>query len=164
MRRCFEDSIEGQTLIDEVEEVSPIPGIVFHDSMRIQLDEQVEDEQDDACQPAQCEEQPALVWTMKTCNGEEAVRYEVTHQDQIYNAPEYKPGVVLKRSVLELVVLGNLGLHLSLEELVDLRVWVLARLRVFKDVRVLCPKYKTVVLGLDIEEPANACILGGARE
>ena len=77
---------------------------------------------------------------METRDGEETVRYKVTHQDQIYNAPEDKPGVVLQRSIFELVVLRNLGLHLSLEKLVDCRVCVLACLGVFEDVRVLRPE------------------------
>src|SRR5690242_10306487 len=139
MRRCFEYSIESQALIDEVEEVSPVPRIVFDHSVSVQLDKQIEDEQDNACSPSQYKEQPALFWAMETRNGEETVRYEVTHQNQVYNAPEDEPRVVLQRSIFELVVFGDLGLHFPFEEFEDGGVRVFARLWVLKDVRVLRP-------------------------
>lgn len=164
MRRCFEDSVKRQALIDEVEEVAPVPGIIFDHSVRVQLYEQVEDEEDNACRPSQYEQQPALFWPIETRNGKETVRYKVTHQNQVYNTPEDKPGVVLKWSIFELVVLGNLGFHLPLEEPVDRWVWVLAGLRIFKNPRIFRPKDKPVVFGLGIEKPANACIVSGTPE
>ena len=52
MRSHLEDAIEGEFLIDEVEEVTPIPGIVFDDSMGIELDPEVESDEGQATQPA----------------------------------------------------------------------------------------------------------------
>lgn len=132
--------------------------------MSIQLDKQVEDEEENSCRPTQREKQPAFFWAVKARNSEETVRHKITHQDQIYNAPEDKPRVVLEWSLFELVVLWNLGLHLSLEKLIDRWMWVLASLGVLKDMRVLRPKDEAIVFGLNIQKPADACIVCSAPE
>jgi len=132
--------------------------------MCVKLDKHIEYEQDDTSRPSQGPEQPALWRAVEAGNGEEAVRHEVTHQDQVYHAPEDEPRVVLNGRFFELVVLGDLGLHLAFDELVQRGMRVVARFRVLKDARILRPQNKAIVLGLAIEKPANACIVGGSPE
>lgn len=156
--------IESKVLVDEKERIAPIPSEVFDDAMCVELDKHIEDKEYYTCRPAQRKEQPSLWWTIEAGNSEEAVRDEVTHQDQVYYTPEDEPCVVLERRFIELVVLRNLGLHLALDELVQGGMWILASLGLFKYVRVLCPQYKAVVLRLPFEKPSDACIVGSSPE
>ncbi len=51
MRGHFENPIKGQFLIDQVEEITPIPGVIFDYPMGVQLDPQIEDKEGHAADP-----------------------------------------------------------------------------------------------------------------
>lgn len=130
--------------------------------MRIEFDEDVEDKQYYTCRPTQTAQQPALRGPIEASDGEETVRDEITHQDQVHDTSEYQPCVVLKRRFFELVVLWDLGLHLALDQLVYGGMRVLASLGVLKDARVSCPQDEAVVFGLAIKQPTYASVVGSS--
>ena len=82
----LKDAIKGEFLVDEVEEISPVPGVVFDNSMGIELDPEVEDDQKNAADPASdCHEQLLAVGGTTTSNGEAAIRGKVGHENEIYH-------------------------------------------------------------------------------
>ena len=61
---------------------APVPGVVLHNSVGVQLDPEVEAYEDDACDPASGGHGSALaIWLVATHNGKQAVRDKVTHED-----------------------------------------------------------------------------------
>jgi hypothetical protein len=151
-------------LINKVKAVAPVPCKVLDDSVGVQFDENIEDEQYYTRGPSQSPQQPALRWAIEAGNSKQTVRYEVTHQDQVDQPPEDQPRVVLQGRFFKLVVHGDLSLHLALDEIVQRRIRVLARLRLLEDTRVASPEDKAVVLGLAVKQPSDAGIVGGAPE
>src|SRR5699024_5796518 len=83
----------------------------------------------------------------------EAVRCKVAHQDQVHQASEDKPSIVLNGSFVEGVIGPDLGLQLSLEEVVHLRVRILAGRWVDEDLRLLRPPDQGVMVRLVVKEP-----------
>lgn len=88
MRSHLKDPVKGELLVNKVEDIAPVPCKVLDHSMGVELDPQVEEEQQDARGPSQQPQAPALVWLIEAGYGEEAVRHEVTHEDEIYDASE----------------------------------------------------------------------------
>ncbi|KAG7147289.1 hypothetical protein HYQ46_003879 [Verticillium longisporum] len=111
-----------ELLVDKVEEVTPVPGVILDHPVRIELDPQVEEDEANANGPTHGANDEALVLRLVTADdGEQAVGNEVTHEDEVNNATEGQPGVVLHGGLVELVVFGNLGLELTLEGVVQPR-------------------------------------------
>lgn len=165
MRRHLKDAVKGQLLVDEVEEVTPVPGIVLHYSMGIKLDPDVEHEQRDAYSPATQEDQGRLtLGNVGADKGEEAVGHKVTHQNQIDEAAEDEPGIVLERSVLKLVVLGDLCLQLLLEQVVEPCPGLPSGGGVHKQPPAFGPRHHQLTVGLFIEQDTDANVVRGAPE
>jgi hypothetical protein len=80
MRSHLEDAVEGEFLIDEVEEVTPIPGVVFDDSMGIKLDPEVESDKGQATHPAcKSHEHVLTIRTAAASDGKAAIGDKVGH-------------------------------------------------------------------------------------
>ena len=144
---------------------APVPGVVLHNSVRVQLDPEVEAYEDDARDPASGGHGNALaVRLVATHNGKQAVRDKVTHEDQVHHTAEDEPGVVLDRGAGHLVVLGDLGLQFVLEQLVEPRTRVLTGGGVLKELHPPSPRHHELVVGLDGQQIADPDVVRGSPE
>ncbi|KAH9834296.1 hypothetical protein Tdes44962_MAKER01953 [Teratosphaeria destructans] len=165
VRGQLEDAVERQLLVDQEEEVSPVPGEVFDDAMGVQLHPQVEEDQQPAADPPSDGHGELLGrWCATTGDGEQDVGSEIAHENEVHHPPEQQPCVELQRRILKLVVLGNLGFHLFLEESVQLRMRVLAGVWLLQDPGLLGPDGEALVVGLVVQEPADAEVVARPPE
>jgi len=129
----------------------------------IKFDPQIEGDQEQANGPADESDTKALASRLTGAyDGEQAVREEVAHEDEINEATETEPGIVLNRSLAHLVVLGDLGFEFMLEQVVEPWSRVLPGLRVLEQLPPLCPGHQEFVLRLDGQEIANTNIIRGS--
>lgn len=161
----LKDAIKGQFLVDEVEEITPVPGKVLDHSMGIEFDPKIKQHQDNAGGPSKGGHQDALVGRVVTTGyRKETVRDEVAHQDQVDKAPKNEPSVVLNWGFVERIVGPNLSFQFMFEQPVQARMWILPRGRVHEDLCLLRPSHQRLVVRLVVEEPSNPSIVAGTPE
>jgi hypothetical protein len=120
MRRHLKDTIECQVLIDEVKKVTPIPGEVFDNPMRVEFNPQIEAYERDTERPSACPDDDILAFrSMAADNSEEAVGDEIAHEYQVNNSAEHQPGIVLDGSFRKSIVFVDFGLQFMLEKVVE---------------------------------------------
>lgn len=177
MRSHLENTIEGEVLVDKVEEIAPVcsscqsysflldlghltPGVILHNTMRIQLDPEVEEEEDGSSNPASGSKIPGLANRLVSSgHGEKNVGDEIIHEDQIDDPAENEPSVVLDRSILKLVISaldlsGNLGFDILANKLVEQRLLLL-----IKDTVLLSPLHHLVILRLSFQEVTDSIVV-----
>ena len=165
MRSQLKDAVESKFLLNEVEEVTPVPSIVLDNTMSIQLDPQVEANQCDANSPTgEANEETLTVRLVSADDGEQAVRDEVAHENQVDDAAEGEPSVVFDGSLFKLVILRDLGLEFLLEQVVEPWARVLASRGVLEQLPPLGPSHQELVLGLDSQKVTNADIVSQSPE
>src|ERR1700742_1224138 len=119
MRCHFKYAVECKFLVYEEEETPPVPCKVLYNSMCVEFNPQVKQEQNYTASPSRNRKSDTLIFgTSATGNGEDAVGDKVTQKNDIDKPSKQKPGVILKWCLLELIVLRDLCLKLSLYELV----------------------------------------------
>ena len=80
MRGHLKDTVKSQLLINEIEEISPIPCVILHNSMCIKLDPKIKTEEAETSQPARYRKNKTLATRSTTArNREEAIGNKVTH-------------------------------------------------------------------------------------
>lgn len=165
MRSKLEDSVECQVLVNEVEEVTPVPRKVLDNSMGVKLDPEIEADESHATDPTRrCHDEHFVFRATAARKGKEAVRCKVRHQNQIYDTAEEEPGVVLDRRIFEFVVFGDLCLHLPLDEAVEGRMRLVVAFGIFEYLRLLGPAHEAVVVRLVMQQPANAKVIAPSPE
>jgi hypothetical protein len=112
------------------ESVSPVPSVIFHDSMGINLDPEVEGDQRPSEDPSENVHQYRLVgWEIEVRPGKQRVRKEITlnqlviqwngglrllEKNDINQLAEHQPSIELRRDSFPLVTLIHFHLQFSL--------------------------------------------------
>ena len=117
-------------MVNEVEEVAPVPCKVLDNTMSIQFHPKIKGEQTNARGPTKyCHNYRFRGWGLGARHGEKHISNEVAHEDKVDQAAKEQPGVVLERSSVEVVVFRNLRLKFSLEESAEFWMRIFVRPR-----------------------------------